>query len=88
MKKVFQGTFLAAVLALSAGAAALYPSANIYAAQTPIVSAQEFRSYHPATQRLVQMLEKDRQLKALLEKSIVQAAKINPDPQTNPAQDL
>lgn len=64
------------------------PSATIYAAQSPIVSDQEVRSYHPATQRLVQMLEKDTQLKALLEKSIAQAAKINPDPQTNPAQNL
>ena len=79
---------MAVVLALSAGTAALYPSATIYAAQSPIVSDQEVRSYHPATQRLVQMLEKDTQLKALLEKSIAQAAKINPDPQTNPAQNL
>lgn len=42
----------------------------------------------PMTQSLMALLDADAQLKALMEKSLAQAAEINPDPETNPAQTL
>lgn len=44
------------------------------------------KDYGPATQALVKKLENDPELKALVEKSIAQASKINPDKNTNPVQ--
>ncbi len=56
------------------------------APQTPAVESTE--RYSPATQALVEMVAENQTLKTLLEKTISKAAEINPDPQTNPAQNL
>ena len=48
----------------------------------------EQKKYSETTQELIDMVEGDPQLKALLTKSIAEAAKINPDTVTNPAQTL
>ena len=42
----------------------------------------------PMTQSLMALLDADEQLRAMMEKSLAQAAAINPDPDTNPAQTL
>lgn len=47
---------------------------------------QEEKIYGPATQELIDLLENDAELKALVEKSIAQASKINPDRNSNPVQ--
>lgn len=60
-------------------------------ASAQIVSRQEqvaaFAKYQPV-EELKSILNKDAKLKALVEKSIAAAAKINPDRSTNPAQTL
>jgi len=48
--------------------------------------AQETVNYGPATTELMQLLENDPELKALVIKSIEKASAINPDPNTNPVQ--
>ena len=62
-------------------------SSNVYA-QTNLSTVTQQEQYLPGTQALVDMLDKNPTLKALLEKSIQKASVINPDPQTNPAQNL
>lgn len=65
----------------------LLPIADCMAApQTPAVESTE--RYSPATQALVEMVAENQTLKTLLEKTISKAAEINPDPQTNPTQNL
>jgi len=46
------------------------------------------KQYSETTQALIDMVEADPELKAMLEKSIARAAEINPDTVTNPAQTL
>lgn len=46
------------------------------------------RAHEPMTQKLLDLLAANGQLKQLLVRSIAKAAAINPDPITNPAQDL
>ena len=65
----------------------LWPIADCVAApQTQVVESTE--RYLPATQALVEMVAENPTLKTLLEESISKAAEINPDSQTNPAQNL
>ena len=52
---------------------------------TPVASEEE---HAPMTKELMSLLEDDPDLKALMEKSLAAAAEINPDPDTNPAQNL
>ncbi len=51
-------------------------------------SPKEEVTYGKATQELIALLDKDPQLKSLLESSIQKAKEINPDRNTNPAQSL
>ena len=44
--------------------------------------------YNPATQELIALVESDPELKSMLEASLEKAKKINPDRNTNPAQNL
>ena len=44
--------------------------------------------YNPATLELIALVESNPDLKSMLEASLEQARQINPDPQTNPAQNL
>ena len=45
-------------------------------------------SYKPITRELMDLLEKNPEIRDMLETSIAKAKKINPDPKTNPAQSL
>ena len=45
-------------------------------------------SHKPVTQKLITLLKKHQDVKAMLESSIAKAKKINPDPKTNPVQNL
>jgi len=45
-------------------------------------------SYKPITRELIDLLEKNPEIRDMLETSIAEAKKINPDPKTNPAQSL
>ncbi|WP_424961111.1 phosphatidylserine decarboxylase [Ekhidna sp.] len=49
---------------------------------------QEEAQYGKATQELIALLERDPELKSMLELSLAKAKAINPDPNTNPAQNL
>ena len=51
------------------------------------VVAQEV-THKPVTEELITLLEENPETKDLLEKSIAAAQKINPDPKTNPVQNL
>lgn len=51
-------------------------------------NAETGKAHGPACKELIRIVESDRQIKALLEKSIVQAKEQNPDKLTNPAQTL
>lgn len=46
------------------------------------------KHYCETTQELIDMVDADPQLKAMLEKSIARAAEINPDTVTNPVRTL
>ena len=46
------------------------------------------QAHEPITWDLIQLVEHDPELKALLEQSIAQATTINPNPQTNPVDSL
>lgn len=54
---------------------------------SPVVSAEP-SAHKESTLALIKILDKNPEVKALLEKSIEKAKKINPDPKTNPAQTL
>lgn len=89
MRKVLRIKQVACSLIVSsvlAATAFLLPATVCTAYQSSAVESSQ--QYLPATQALVEMVAKDQNLKTLLEKSISEAAKINPDPQTNPAQNL
>ena len=89
MRKVLRIKQVACSLIFSsvlAATAFLLPATVCTAYQSSAVESSQ--QYLPATQALVEMVAKDQNLKTLLEKSISEAAKINPDPQTNPAQNL
>ena len=61
----------------------------VYPPITGATSDASFDNAHAApTEQLISLVEHDAELKALLEKSIAQAAEINPDRTTNPAQTL
>ena len=45
-------------------------------------------AYSETTQKLVDLVENDSQLKSLLTEAIEKGKKINPDPKTNPVQSL
>lgn len=51
-------------------------------------SPKEEVRYGEATKELISLLESDPQLKAMLETSLEKAKQLNPDPNTNPAQNL
>lgn len=89
MRKALRGKPVACSIIVSsvlAVTAFLLPATVCTASQSSVVESSQ--QYLPATQALVEMVAKDHNLKTLLEKSISEAAKINPDPQTNPAQNL
>lgn len=75
---------LACVLVLSA-CGRKEPAANETPA-TPSVTATA--AHEPITQELIDILDKQPEVKQLLQKSIDMAKEINPDPKTNPAQTL
>ncbi|MCX2718124.1 phosphatidylserine decarboxylase [Lentiprolixibacter aurantiacus] len=51
-------------------------------------SEVKISQYNPATQQLITLVESDPELKSMLEASLEKAKQINPDPNTNPAQNL
>ena len=53
-----------------------------------VIDTPTHTSHKPITQELIDLLEKDPKLKAMLESSIAKAKKINRDPKTNPVQSL
>lgn len=67
----------------SAGTTAAATGASADTAASDAVS-----THRVSTQELINLLDADPELKALVEKSIAQAAAINPDRSTNPAQSL
>ena len=75
---------LACVLVLSA-CGRKEPATNETPA-TPSVTATA--AHEPITQELIDILDKQPEVKQLLQKSIDMAKEINPDPKTNPAQTL
>ena len=50
--------------------------------------SERTHEHEPMTERLLDLLEANERLRALLVRSIAKAAAINPDPVTNPVQDL
>jgi phosphatidylserine decarboxylase len=72
-KLLFTGILLAAIFCTSS---------------TFALADQQASDHKPITQSLIALLEKDPALKSLLEKSIAEARKSNPDLKTNPAQNL
>lgn len=80
IKPLIRSLVITSALAL----ATAWTPVDISYAATTITTVQE-NNYLPATQKLVRLLESNPSLKKLLEKSILESKKINPDPQTNPA---
>ncbi len=54
----------------------------------PITLPAIQNNHKPITQELIALIEKHPELKSMLETSITKAKEINPDPKTNPAQNL
>ena len=73
------------LLSVSVGSAMAETPAFSEVITSDIVRTQ---AHEPITWDLIQMVEHDPDLKALLEQSIAQATAINPDPQTNPVDSL
>jgi phosphatidylserine decarboxylase len=75
-----------AVLASLACRAPASPAAEVPV--TPVALANPVSKYNVTTQQLIDMVEHNSEMKALLAKSIAKAREINPDRRTNPAQTL
>ncbi len=73
IRLLFTGLLLAAVFSASS---------------LPALADNHGKDHKPITQSLIALLEKDPALKSLLEASIAEAKKSNPDLKTNPAQNL
>ena len=77
MKMIIKGFTLACVLILLAG--------TILVASPSCRKADE---HQPITRELINLLEGKPEIRQMLEKSIAEAKKVNPDPKTNPVQSL
>lgn len=54
----------------------------------PLVVSSAEDKHKPITQELINLLEKNPEIKTMLEKSIAKAREVNPDPKTNPVRNL
>ena len=86
MKKIKKILCLLICGCLLAGCAAQQNADNSVSTQTPVSSKQFNRSY--ASDSFKNMLQQYPDIRELIEKSIAQAAEINPDRETNPVQSL
>lgn len=86
MKKIKKILCLLICGCLLSGCAAQQNADNSVSTQTPVSSKQFNRSY--ASDSFKNMLQQYPDIRELIEKSIAQAAEINPDRETNPVQSL
>ncbi len=79
LKSMITVVFLAEILSCSIAIADTHKGVSV---------AQSQNSHKPITQELIALLDKNPELKAMLEKSIAKAKEVNSDPKTNPVQNL
>jgi hypothetical protein len=82
------GIFLTVLAVLASLACQVPASSAAQASATPVGLANPIGQYSVTTQQLIDMVEHNAEMKALLAGSIARAGEINPDRRTDPARTL